>query len=154
MAKIISGAIQSVLAAILVIPAVWIATGFAISPDWSHPQYLISLVVIGALVGASLGLLMGTIVNPKSINLLFALLILPLTLLGCVYYPWSSLHTIRWLQIGTLFNPVVYMSEGLRAALVPTFPHMNLWGVYGLLVACFVAMSSIGVYFFRRRVIS
>jgi ABC-2 type transport system permease protein len=82
--KIVSGAIQGCLAAALVIPAVWIATGRAINPDWSHPLTLISIVILGALAGASLGLLMGTIVSPRSINLLFALLILPLTLLGCV----------------------------------------------------------------------
>lgn len=154
LAKIVSGALQSIFAAILVIPAVWIATGRAISPDWGHPATLISLVIIGSLVGASLGLLMGTIVKPQSINLLFALLILPLTLLGCVYYPWSALHTIRWLQIVALFNPVVYMSEGLRASLAPSFGHMDLIAVYGLLVACFVVMTAISIVFFRRRVIS
>jgi hypothetical protein len=33
------------------------------------------------------------------------------TMLGCVYYPWSALHHIRWLQIAVLVNPMVYMSE-------------------------------------------
>lgn len=154
LAKIVSGAIQGAIAAALVIPAVWIATGRAISPDWGHPFLLVSLVVLGALVGASLGLMMGTIVNPRSINLLFALLVLPLTLLGCVYYPWSALHTLRWLQIAVLFNPVVYMSEGLRAALAPQFGYMSLWAVYGLLCVGFVAMTVVGVRFFYRRVIS
>jgi len=154
LAKIVSGAIQGAIASVIVIPAVWIATARAISPDWHHPALLVSMIVIGAFVGASLGLMMGTIVNPRSINLLFALLVLPLTLLGCVYYPWSALHTLRWLQIAVLFNPVVYMSEGLRAALAPQFGHMSLWAVYGLLCAGFIVMTIIGVRFFYRRVIS
>jgi hypothetical protein len=44
---------------------------------------------------------------------------MPITFLGCVYYPWAALTHIKWLQIGVLINPIVYMSEGLRAALTP-----------------------------------
>jgi ABC-2 type transport system permease protein len=154
LAKIVSGAIQSCIACFLVVPVVWIASGRAVSPDWSQPQLVISLVVLGSLVGASLGLLMGTIVSPRSINLLFALMILPLTLLGCVYYPWAALHALRWLQIAVLANPVVYMSEGLRASLAPQFGHISLWAVYGLLIAGLVVMTLTALHFFRRRVIS
>jgi ABC-2 type transport system permease protein len=153
-AKIISGAIQGCLAAMLVVPAVWLATGGAIDPDWSHPLTLISIVVLGALCGASMGLLLGTVVGPRSINLLFALLVLPLALLGCVYYPWSALHTLRWLQIAVLFNPVVYLSEGLRASLAPQFGHISLWAVYGLLITGLSVMTLVGERLFRNRVIS
>jgi ABC-2 type transport system permease protein len=153
-AKIISGAIQGCLAAILVVPAVWLATDGAIDPNWGHPLTLISIVVLGALCGASMGLLLGTVVSPRSINLLFALLVLPLTLLGCVYYPWSALHTLRWLQIAVLFNPVVYMSEGLRASLAPQFGHISLWAVYGLLITGLCVMTLVGERLFKNRVIS
>ena len=54
---------------------------------------------------------------------------IPLTFLGCVYYSWSSLEPIRWLQILVLVNPLVYMCEGFRAALT-TAPHMSLWAIY------------------------
>ena len=37
----------------------------------------------------------------------------------------GALGPIHWLQIGVLVNPIVYMSEGLRAALTPTLGHMN-----------------------------
>jgi ABC-2 type transport system permease protein len=105
-------------------------------------------------VGASLGLLVGTIVEPRQINLVFAILVLPLTMLGCVYYPWSTLHPLRWLQVAVLFNPVVYLSEGLRAALAPKVGHLSLWGVYGLLIAALVGMTWLGVRGFRKRVIT
>lgn len=152
--KVVSGAIQGVFAAVLVVPAVWIATARAVSPNFGNPLTLITLVMLGALVGAALGLLMGTVVNPKSINLLFALLVLPLTLLGCVYYPWTALHSIRWLQIASLFNPVVYMSEGLRASLAPQISHMSYWAVYGLLIVCLIALMVASVQLFKKRVIS
>ena len=152
--KIISGAIQGAISGLLVIPIVWIASGFAASVDWSHPLLLITIVPIGAVAGSALGLLLGTVVEPRQINLLFSLLVLPLTLLGCVYYPWATLSALRWLQIGVLVNPVVYLSEGLRATLVGRVEHMSLFAVYGLLLGASIAMTYLGVRFFRKRVIN
>jgi ABC-2 type transport system permease protein len=152
--KVISGAIQGVFAAFLVVPAMWVATGFDLHADWSHPLILVTAVPLGALVGSSLGLVLGTVIAPRQINFLFAVLILPLTLLGCTYYPWSALSAIRWLQIAVLFNPVVYMAEGLRAALAPQVGHLSLWVVYGLLLAALVVLLTIGLRNFQRRVLT
>ena len=49
--------------------------------------------------------------------MLFGVIVLPLTFLGAIYYSWQALEPIRWLQIVVLVNPLVYMSEGFRAAL-------------------------------------
>jgi ABC-2 type transport system permease protein len=152
--KVVSGAIQSLFAAILVVPAVWLATGFQATIDWSHPIELLTILPLGACVGAALGLLIGTVIAPQRINYLFALLLLPLSLLGCVYYPWIALHAIPALQIGVLINPVVYMSEGMRAALSPQVPHMPLWAVYGLLLAALAVMLWIGLRSFGKRVLT
>ncbi|HEY0783636.1 MAG TPA: ABC transporter permease [Thermoanaerobaculia bacterium] len=152
--KVVSGAIQSLFAALLVVPAVWLATGFSATVDWSHPLELWTILPLGALVGSALGLLLGTAIAPQRINYLFALLLLPLSLLGCVYYPWIALHTIPALQIGVLVNPVVYMSEGMRAALSPQIPHMPLWAVYGLLCTAFVVLLWIGTRLFAKRVLT
>ena len=72
-----------------------------------------------------MGLTIGTSVKPQQIGLIFGVVVMPITFLGCVYYPWAALSHIRWLQIGVLINPIVYMSEGLRAALTPALPHMQ-----------------------------
>jgi ABC-2 type transport system permease protein len=152
--KVISGAIQGVFAAWLVVPAMWVATGFDLHVDWSHPLILLTAIPLGALVGASLGLVLGTVIAPRQINLLFAVLVLPLTLLGCTYYSWAALSAIRWLQIAVLFNPVVYMSEGLRAALAPQVGHLSLFAVYGLLLGGLVVLLAIGLRNFQRRVLT
>jgi len=154
MAKILSGALQGLVSAVLVVPAVWAASGFDVEVAWSHPLLLISIVPLGALLGASLGLFLGTVVEPRKINLIFTLLILPLTLLGCVYYPWTTLGHIRWLQVAVLANPVVYMSEGLRAAMTPGADHLPLWAVYALVAGAMVAMGWVGVRGFVRRVLT
>lgn len=154
LAKILSGALQGLVSAVLVVPAVWAASGFDVDITWSHPLLLLSIVPLGALLGASLGLFLGTVVEPRKINLIFTLLILPLTLLGCVYYPWSTLGHIRWLQVAVLLNPVVYMSEGLRAGLTPGADHLPLWAVFALVAGASVAMAWIGVRLFGRRVLT
>ena len=76
---------------------------------------------------------------------LFALVVLPLTFLGAIYYPWKTLAAIRWLQILVLVNPLVYMCEGFRAALTTGVPHMSLWAIYGALIGFAVVLTWIGV---------
>ena len=80
--------------------------------------------------------------------------LLPLTMLGCVYYPWSALHAIRWLQIVVLINPMVYMTEGLRAALTPNLGHMPLWAILVALIGGTVVFGSLAVRTFHNRVVN
>ncbi len=154
LAKIISGGIQGMIAAVFVFPVVWAMSDFSASVSLDHPIEVLTLIPLAAFVSSSVGLLLGTIVNPRRIGFLFALLLLPMTLLGCVYYPWSSLEAIRWLQIAVLLNPVVYFSEGLRGALVPTVPHMSLWAVYPLLIGALAVLVVVSSRMFQRRVIT
>ncbi len=79
-------------------------------------------------------LTIGTAVKPQQIGLIFSVIVIPITFLGCIYYPWTALHGIRWLQIGVLVNPIVYMGEGLRAALTPTVSHMPPWLILAMLM--------------------
>ena len=86
--------------------------------------FLIVVVGLASLTAGALGLTIGTSVKPQQIGLIFGVVVIPITFLGCVYYPWAALTQMRWLQIGVLFNPIVYMSEGLRPSLTPG-PHMR-----------------------------
>jgi hypothetical protein len=112
------------------------------------------ILVFASLLTSSLGLLLGTIMDPRKMQMLFAVILLPATMLGCVYYPWSALHHIRWLQIVVLINPMVYMSEGLRAVLTPSLGHMPLWGVLVALVGGTVVFSYLGTRTFTKRVLN
>ena len=86
--------------------------------------------------------------------MLFGVVVLPITFLGCIYYPWRSLEPIRWLQIAVLVNPLVYMCEGFRAALTTGTPHMSLWAVYGALALFAVVLTWIGIDGFERRTVA
>ena len=82
--------------------------------------FLVTVLILSTLTAGALGLTIGTAVKPQQIGLIFGVVVIPITFLGCVYYPWAALTHIRWLQYGVLINPIVYMSEGLRAALTPS----------------------------------
>ena len=53
----------------------------------------------------------------------------------------------------TLFNPLTYVSEGMRGALVPYVPHMRPWVCVVALVFWLAAFSAIGIWGFIRRAI-
>ena len=56
-------------------------------------------------------------------------LLAPMIFFGCTYYPWSALEKFPVLQKAVLVNPLVYASEGLRATMIPQFPHLPLLAV-------------------------
>jgi ABC-2 type transport system permease protein len=154
--KILAGAAQSFLGALIVIPIVLLVHAAGQSPhvdvtDW---PLLAIILVTGSLLTASLGLLLGTLMDPRKMQMLFAAILLPATMLGCVYYPWSALHSIRWLQIGVLVNPMVYMSEGLRAVLTPQTGHLALWAILLVLVGATALIGYFGTKAFERRVLN
>jgi ABC-type multidrug transport system permease subunit len=154
--KITAGAVQSFLGACIVFPVVLFVHAAGQAPhvhvtNW----FLLALIMVsGATLTASLGLLLGTVMDPRKMQMMFAVILLPATMLGCVYYPWSALHSIRWLQILVLINPMVYMSEGLRAVLTPSLGHMPLWAVLLALLGGTVVFGFLGTRTFRNRVIN
>jgi ABC-2 type transport system permease protein len=154
--KITAGAIQAVIGAAIVFPVVyWVhAPGQGPHIHVSNWFLLIVVMIFAATLTASMGLWLGTVVDPRKMQMVFAVILLPLTMLGCVYYPWSALHAIRWLQIVVLINPMVYMTEGLRAALTPTLGHMPLWAILVALIGGTAVFGALAVRTFHNRVVN
>jgi ABC-2 type transport system permease protein len=151
--KICFSAIQSVIAACIVYPlAYFVPKVHPVTHIASWP-FLIVVVALASLTAGALGLTIGTSVKPQQIGLIFGVVVIPITFLGCVYYPWAALTHIRWLQIGVLINPIVYMSEGLRASLTPTLPHMHPALILTMLIVSLCLLSYLGIKGFLRRVI-
>jgi ABC-2 type transport system permease protein len=149
--KIAAGAVQALIAGLVVFP---LAAVIPAAPVHLHIHwlYLLTIAPIAAVLSASLGLTMGTRVKPQQVPLLFAIVVLPITFLGAVYYPWASLAPIRWLQIVVLVNPLVYMCEGFRLALTSGVDHMPVWAIYGGMIGFTVVLAWVGIDGFRRRV--
>ena len=151
--KICFSAVQSVIAAAVVFPLAYYVPVTHPATQIKSWLFLLVVVVLASLTAGALGLTIGTSVKPQQIGLIFGVVVIPITFLGCVYYPWAALTHIRWLQIGVLVNPIVYMSEGLRAALTPSLPHMHPWLILGLLTAFLILLTTLGTKGFLRRVI-
>jgi len=154
--KISAGAVQSFLGALIVFPIVLVvhAAGQAPHVHVTNWALLALILVTASLLTSALGLLLGTVMDPRKMQMVFAAILLPATMLGCVYYPWSAMHQIRWLQMLILINPMVYMSEGLRAVLTPGVGHMPMWAILTVLVGGTVAFGYLGTRTFTRRVLN
>jgi ABC-type multidrug transport system permease subunit len=154
--KIVAGAVQSFIGACIVFPIVLFVHAAGQAPHVHVTNWALFIFILAAasLLTASLGLLLGTAMDPRKMQMLFAVILLPATMLGCVYYPWAALHHIRWLQIAVLINPMVYMSEGLRAVLTPVLPHMPMWAVLLALVGGTVVFGYWGIRTFTNRVLN
>jgi ABC-2 type transport system permease protein len=154
--KISAGAIQAFLGALIVLPVTYFVHAAGQGPHIHVANWLVFvLVMIGAsTLTAAMGLLLGTAMDPRKMQMVFAVVLMPMTMLGCVYYPWSALHAIRWLQILVLLNPMVYMSEGLRAALTPSTGYLPIWAVMLALFGGTVVFGYLGLRTFRNRVIN
>ncbi|HLI36373.1 MAG TPA: ABC transporter permease [Streptosporangiaceae bacterium] len=154
LAKVCCSAVQSLLAAAVVFPLAYLIPAAPVRIHIASWAALILALTLGSLLAGCLGLLLGTVVEVRKIALVFAVTIVPLTFLGCVYYPWASLHSIRWIQILVLANPLVYLSEALRAALTPSLPHMSTLASLPVLAAITVLLGWAAITTFTRRVLT
>ena len=149
--KIIVGIIQAVIAGLFVLPLAWLMMGTHLNLQPESFLLLVSVALITSWLFAALGMVMGTIVEPQQIGLMFNVLLGPMIFFGCTYYPWEGLRVLPWFQKLVLINPLVYASEGFRAALTPQTAHMPLWLIFGGLVGFCAFFTYLGLYQFQRR---
>ena len=151
--KIVFSAVQSMIAASIVFPMAFYVPATPVVAHVSSWPFLLTVMALSSLVSGALGLSIGTSVKPQQIGLIFGVVVMPITFLGCVYYPWAALTHMRWLQIAVLVNPIVYMSEGLRGALTTGLPHMQSGLVLVMLCVFLALLTALGIRGFLRRVI-
>jgi ABC-2 type transport system permease protein len=157
-AKVLSGAVQGLLAALIVFPIAAVVHASGVSAHLTvHWLVVITLIPLACLAMTSLGLLLGTTFEPRNIGLMFGFVVLPLTFLGGTYYQWTRLAPVKlagisWLKILVLVNPLVYINEGMRAGLTQA-SHMSLWVVYPVLVGFWAVFWTIGLRNFKKRVL-
>ena len=150
--KIVFAAMRALVAGTIMFPIGILVLG---SIPWraSGVPLLVTILLLGSLVGAALGLILGTAVPVNRINVMFALILTPLLFTGASQYPWTSLDQLRWFQVVTALNPLTYVSEGMRAALVPDVPHIQPWISVLVLVVTIVVSLAVGIRLFLRRAI-
>jgi ABC-2 type transport system permease protein len=159
MSKVLSGAVQGLIAALIVFPIAAVVHAAGVKADLSlHWLVILTIVPIACVTMAGLGLVLGTSFEARNIGLMFGFVILPITFLGGTYYPWTHLAPVRiggfpWLQTLVLINPLIYVNEGMRAAFTNA-PHMHLYVVYPVMIGFATLFLALGLRNFRRRVLS
>jgi ABC-2 type transport system permease protein len=152
--KVLFAAVQSIVAGLVVLPIVLAVPDSPVTISLERPLLAVLVVVGSAVLSGSIGLALGVTVTPRQIGLMFAVVVLPLTFLGAVYYPWAALEAVPWLQVAILVNPLVYVSEGLRAVLTPEVATMSPAVIVAVLFGYSGALLAYGVRGFERRTLS
>jgi ABC-2 type transport system permease protein len=158
-AKVLSGAVQGLIAALIVFPMAAVIHAPGVHAHLSVTWWVvITLIPLACVTMTSLGLLLGTVFEARNLGLMFGFVVLPLTFLGGTYYQWTKLAPVQlqgvhWLQIVVLVNPLIYINEGLRAGLTHA-SHMPLYVVYPVMLAFFATFLTLGLRNFRRRVLA
>jgi ABC-2 type transport system permease protein len=152
--KIVIATLRGIFGGLVILPLAWLVIGWgSVDVTGDHLARFALFCVLAALVGASLGLTLGTAVEPRRINVMFAFIFTPLLLTSCVQYPWPPLDSLHWFKIFTLFNPLTYGSEGVRGALAPQVPHLAGWIAALALLGWIALFVAVGLRGFRRRVV-
>ena len=152
--KVIAGALQAVLAGLVVIPLAWLVLRPGVDISIHAPLTFTLIVLLVAAFSACGGLALGCSINQQHIGLMFGMVITPMIFFGCTYYPWSALDKFPVLQKAVLINPLVYASEGLRAMLVPGFPHLSTIAVLIALLLFDILLLVVGLRQFEKKAIS
>jgi ABC-2 type transport system permease protein len=151
--KVVAGMLQSLVSGSVVLPAAWLLLGRNIGITFTHPIEFAVIMLLIALLAAAGGLAMGCSVGQTHIGLLFSMVLAPMIMFGCAYYPWSALKSFPILQKAVLINPLVYASEGLRGTLAPHVPHMPVMLVIAVLALADLALIAFSLNRFQRKTI-
>jgi ABC-2 type transport system permease protein len=158
-AKVLSGATQGLIAALIVFPIAAVIHAKGVEAHLSvHWAVVLTLIPLACVTMTSLGLLLGTLFEARNLGLMFGFVVLPLTFLGGTYYQWTKLAPVQvggvhWLQILVLVNPLIYVTEGMRAGLTHA-EHMHLYIIYPVLIGFCATFLTLGLRKFASRVLS
>jgi ABC-2 type transport system permease protein len=152
--KVIAGMLQALVAGLMVIPLAWLLLRPGVEISINAPLTFAVITLLVAAFSACGGLALGCSVNQQHIGLMFSMVMTPMIFFGCTYYPWSALANFPILQKVVLVNPLVYASEGLRATLVPKFPHLSTTADILALLLFDILFLVLGLRQFEKKAIS
>ena len=151
--KILSGTLQALFSGAVAGITAWLLLGSGLGLSREHMGTFAVIAILTALSSAAGGMVLGCSVGQTHIGLLFSLVLAPMIMFGCAYYPWSALGSFPILQKLVLLNPLVYSSEGLRGTLAPQYPHISTAIIIAVLTAIDIVLVSAGLYRFRRKAV-
>lgn len=151
--KLLAGTLQALFAGAVAGITARLLLGSGIGLSAEHLALFIVVAILSALFASSGGLTLGCSVGQNHIGLMFSLVLAPMIMFGCAYYPWSALASFPILQMLVLLNPFVYASEGLRGTLAPQYPHISTPVIIVVLAAIDIALITAGLNRFRSKAV-
>jgi ABC-2 type transport system permease protein len=152
--KMLAGMLQALISgAIVAVPArLLLGSNLGLSTDHLGMFFLVAVLV--AMFSSAGGLALGCSVGQTQIGLVFSMVLAPMIMFGCAYYPWKALESFPILQKLVLINPLVYASEGLRGTLAPQYPHIATPIIVTVLAAIDVVLVAVALQRFRSKAVS
>lgn len=87
------------------------------------PIYLTANIFLGFF-----GLWLSSVIPGSNLNTLWLRYIVPLWMLGAYYFSWQAAYQIRpFMGVLLLFNPIVYIMEGMRSATFGQEGYLPYW---------------------------
>ncbi|GAA1708527.1 ABC transporter permease [Nonomuraea sp. AD125B] len=148
--KMLFGTVRGLLAGAVMIPlGLLVLPGTEIALASVPPALLV--MALGAFVGSAIGMTLGTAVSPRGINTVFAAVLTPLMFTGATQFPWPELERLPWFQVVCALNPLTYVSEAMRAVMVPQIPHLAFWLCLLVMAVAGAGFAVAGALGFGRR---
>ena len=151
--KVTSGTLQALITALFVLPIARLVMGPIPGLSMANVGAIALVTIFGAVAFSVMGLYLGCVVAAQQIGLLFGIVVAPMIMFGCAYYPWRGLDAAPVIKYAVLVNPLTYISEGLRGVLIPNLPHMPLPAVLGALTIITVVFWRLGLRAFMKRAV-
>ncbi len=152
--KVVAGVLQGIVAALFVLPVARLIMGPIPGLTFGNVPMLLAVTILGGAAFSTIGLYLGAGIAPQQIGLMFSVIVAPMIMFGCTYYPWAGLSHVPVMKWLVLINPLVYVSEGMRAALTPGVPHMPIVSILTALVLLTALFMALGLRAFDKRAMS
>lgn len=150
--RVVASAARGIVTAVFMVPVGALVLGELTWRAAGAPMAIV-FTVIGALTGAAVGVAIGSLVPAARIGIAFSLVMPPLLFTGSAQFPFPDTGRMPWFQALCAVNPMTYVSEGLRGALVPHIAHLPGWVCLGALTAALITSAGLGYWAFRRRAV-
>ena len=151
--QIVCTALKGISICFLVIPlaklALWNEFYFT-TVSWFS---LILIIVWGNLFVAAFGLWLAAIMeNYEKMGVLWNRFIFPLWMMSGYQFSWATMHGLNsWLSYLALVNPMMYVMEGSRAAIIGQSGYLNVWLCLGALVFFTFVFTVIAIRRIKQR---
>ena len=93
--KVVAGMIQALVAGLVVIPAAWLTMGSGVNISFRQPlEFAAICLLVALLCRRPAAWRWGAASGRRRSGLMFSLVLAPMMMFGCAYYPWSFLTRV------------------------------------------------------------